>query len=206
MNKAPISNTRRKIIKASAASFIFPSATYAAGEGEAKAPRRTHRYGILGQRAPELEVKKWIDGKGKEASFKMSDHEGKFVYLKFWQYWCPGCHSHGLPALKKVSNAFKDSPHFTAASIQTVFEGSFVNTASKMDNIQDKYDLHHLVMGHDSGKDHPSGHPSTMRNYRSGGTPWTVVVAPDRSVIFNDFSINADAAIDYLKKEIAKMS
>ncbi len=61
-------------------------------------------------------------------------------------------------------------------------------------------------MGHDPGKNHPSGQPSTMINYRSGGTPWGVMVAPDGSVIFNDFSINADAAITYLEKEIAKLS
>ena len=62
--------TRRKIIKASAASMIIPSAAFAAGD-EATPQQR---YGILGQQAPELEVKTWIDGKGKPSSFKLADH------------------------------------------------------------------------------------------------------------------------------------
>ncbi|MEH6457918.1 MAG: hypothetical protein V7749_16440, partial [Cocleimonas sp.] len=163
-------------------------------------------YGILGRQAPELEVKTWIDGKGNASSFKMANQKGKFVFMEFWQFWCPGCHAHGFPGLKKIADEFKDSPHFTALSIQTVFEGGWVNTKNKMDDIQNKYGLHDIVMGHDSGKDHPSGHPSTMVNYRSGGTPWAVLVAPDGKVIFNDFSVNVDSVINYLNKEIAKLS
>lgn len=201
MSKSCFSPTRRKIIKASAASLILPTATFAQDDA-----RQTHRYGILGQQAPELEVKTWIDGKGNSTSFNLADHKGKFVYMKLWQYWCPGCHAHGFPSLVKISNAFKDNPHFTALSIQTVFEGGFINTKSKMDNIQDRYGLHHLVMGHETGKGNPHGQPSTMVNYRTGGTPWGILIAPDGSVIFNDFSINAESAIEYIKKEIEKLA
>ena len=201
MNKSAFSNTRRKIIKASAASLILPTAAFAAGEA-----RQTHKYGILGQKAPELQVKTWIDGKGNPTSFNLADHKGKFVYMKCWQYWCPGCHSHGFPSLVKIKNAFKDNPHFTAVSIQTVFEGGFINTKSKMDNIQDKYGLHDIVMGHETGKGNPHNRPTTMVNYRTGGTPWGILIAPDGNVIFNDFSINAEGAIDYIKKEIARLS
>jgi len=203
MSQSHFTNTRRKIIKASAASLLLPSAAFAAGEGEAK---RTNRYGILGHKAPELEVKTWIDGKGNSTSFKLADHKGKFVYMKCWQYWCPGCHSHGFPSLVKIKNAFKDNPHFTALSIQTVFEGAYINTESKMDNIQDRYGLHDIVMGHESGEGNPHDRPTTMVNYRTGGTPWGIMIDPNGNVIFNDFSINADAAIEYLKREIDKLS
>lgn len=201
MSKSVFSSKRRKIIKASAASLIFPTAAFATGES-----RQQHRYGILGQKAPELQVKTWIDGKGKPTSFKLADHKGKFVYMKCWQYWCPGCHSHGFPSLVKIKDAFKDNPHFTALSIQTVFEGGFINTKSKMDNIQDRYGLHDIVMGHETGKGNPHDRPSTMVNYRTGGTPWGIMIDPNGNVIFNDFSINADAAIEYLKKEMDKLS
>lgn len=200
MNKSDFSNTKRNLIKASAAALLLPTASFAAGE------KKRPDYGILGRQAPELEVKTWIDGKGNTSSFKMADQKGKFVFMEFWQFWCPGCHAHGFPGLKKISDEFKDSPHFTALSIQTVFEGGWVNTKSKMDDIQNKYNLHDIVMGHDSGKDHPSGQPSTMVNYRSGGTPWAVLVAPDGKVIFNDFSINVDSVISYLNKEITKLT
>ena len=182
------------------ASILLPAVNFA--EAEVKKTK----YGILGQQAPELEVSTWIDGKGNPSSFKLADHKGKFVFMEFWQYWCPGCHAHGFPGLKKISDAFIDSPHFTALSIQTVFEGSWINTENKMKDIQEKYGLHDIVMGHENGKDHPSGHPSTMVNYRSGGTPWAVLVAPEGKVIFNDFSINVEGVINFLIKEIDKLS
>ena len=201
MDNSKFSYARRKLLKSSAATaLLLPTIGLAMNE------QKKPNFGILGQQAPELEVTTWIDGKGNETSFKLADHKGKFVFMEFWQYWCPGCHSHGFPGLKKISDAFKDSPHFAALSIQTVFEGSLINTKSKMDDIQDKYGFHDIVMGHETGEDHPSGQPSTMINYRSGGTPWAVIIAPDGKVIFNDFQINVEDAIDYLNKEIAKLS
>jgi len=192
--------SRRQFIQASASTLLLPTSVLAATES------KKIKYGIAGRMAPELDVPTWIDGKGNPTTFKLADHKNKFVFMEFWQYWCPGCHAHGFPGLKKISDAFKDNKHFTALSIQTVFEGSWVNTESKMKSIQDKYELYDIVMGHDSGENHASGHPSSMRNYRSGGTPWAVVIAPNGRVIFNDFQINIDAAISYIKKETAKMA
>jgi len=71
---------------------------------------------------------------------------------------------------------------------------------------QHRYGLHDIVMGHETGKGNPHDRPTTMVNYRTGGTPWGIMIDPNGNVIFNDFSINADAAIDYLKKEIARLS
>ena len=204
MHKFSIS--RRHLIKATAATVMLPTLGFSEAKKPAQQATRRNRHGILGHQAPELEVDDWIDGKGNKASFKLADHKGKFVFMKFWQYWCPGCHSHGLPSLKKISEALSDNPHFVALSVQTVFEGSYINTASKRDNIQNKYDLHDLVMGHETGKDKPYGRPSTMINYRTGGTPWIVLIAPDGTVIFNDFHINPEPTIDYIKKETAKLS
>lgn len=200
MSQSNFSINRRKLIKASAASLLLPTTIVEA------ANKKKHNYGILGQVAPELEVPTWVDGKGRPSSFKLADHKGKFVFMEFWQFWCPGCHSHGFPSLKKLSDAFKDNPHFTALSIQTVFEGSWINTENKMDSIQKKYELFDIVMGHESGADQENGHPTTMINYRSGGTPWAVLIGPNGKVIFNDFSFNVENMIAYLKKEITKMT
>ena len=159
-------------------------------------------YGIKGHQAPELEVSQWIDGKGKPTTFKIANHKGKFIFMEFWQAWCPGCHKHGFPALKKISDEFKDNKHFEAIAIQTTFEGFSVNNAKQMRAIQMRYDLN-LTFGHDEGKE--GTHPHTMRSYRSGGTPWAVLISPEGKVIYNDFSIDPASAIAYLKKEIAKI-
>lgn len=198
MKNDSISNSRRTLIKAgvaASASALLWSKTALA---------RKHNYGISGRTAPELEISQWIDGEGKPTSFKLADHKGKYVFMEFWQSWCPGCHSHGFPGLKKISDAFRDSKHFTAIAVQTTFEGFSTNTSDKMREIQKQYDLD-IVFGHDAGDPKSHGHPKTMVDYRSGGTPWAVLIGPDGKVLFNDFQINAEGAIALLKEETAKM-
>ncbi len=185
--------TRRKLIKSSlyalgALATIKTPLLYAATNG----------YGIVGQRAPELEVDFWIDQDGNPTSFSLADNAGKWVFLKCFQSWCPGCHSHGLPAVKKISEALAGNPNIAFAGIQTVFEGRFINTVDKVRKTQLQYNLK-MPMGHDPGDDRSR----TMMAYRTGGTPWMILITPNREVIYNDFGINADAAIEFLLRETA---
>ena len=159
--------------------------------------------GITGQLAPALKIDWWIDANGKATSFDVAEARGKWLYLKFWQSWCPGCHRHGLPALKKFVHKFKDEPRVVAAGVQTVFEGFSFNTESKVRKTQLEYDLP-IVMGHDSGNPDGQHLPRTMRNYRSGGTPWVVIVNPDGHVIFNAFHVNVDKLIAYVESDLAR--
>lgn len=155
------------------------------------------RYGIVGRKAPELEVNYWIDPLGKPTRFELSSTRGKWVFLKCFQSWCPGCHSHGFPALKKISDAFQGNPQVAVAGIQTTFEGFSTNTVDKVRQIQLQYDLQ-IPMGHDAGDPDGDYRPSTMRNYRTGGTPWMILIDPDAVVIYNDFGVNSDNLIAML--------
>ena len=68
------------------------------------------KYGIEGYQAPELQVPIWIDGYGNETEqIILKGLEGKFKVIYCFQAWCPGCHSRGLPALKKMVEDLKDS-------------------------------------------------------------------------------------------------
>ena len=50
--------------------------------------RATTQYGILGQTAPQLKLKSWIDGNGKKIEpISLNDYRGKVVYLYFFQDW-----------------------------------------------------------------------------------------------------------------------
>ena len=45
-------------------------------------------YGIQGQMAPELNLFNWIDGSGHKIDpIRLSDYQGKVVYLYFFQDW-----------------------------------------------------------------------------------------------------------------------
>lgn len=187
--------TRRQLIQSSLLTLGAFSMTQAA-----RALPASNRYGITGQIAPELTVDYWIDKDGTETDFKIADHQGKWIFLKGFQSWCPGCHSHGFPTLKKISDALADNPNVVFAGIQTVFEGPMINTVDKVRDIQLQYHLK-LPMGHDPGGE--NGRSYTMTDYRTGGTPWMILINPDREVVYNDFSINADKTIEFLTEQTA---
>ncbi len=164
--------------------------------------------GIKGVAAPALEIDYWIDGKGNQQQpFSLTQHRGKWVYLKCFQDWCPACHSIGFPNLQKLVTAFPDNDKIVAAVIQTTFEGFSINGVEALRKNQLRYNLD-LPFGHDPGneqlpRDDRGHYPSTMLSYRTGGTPWVVLINPQGLVVFNDFHINIDALITFLQKEVA---
>ncbi len=181
-------------MKASASTLLLPSLILSA------AP---NKYGILGQKAPELKLSNWIDKDGQTGSFSLSEHLGKFIFIELWQAWCPGCHKHGFPSLKKITDALVDNPLFIPIAIQTTFEGYDVNTPDKMREIQLRYDLP-IIMGHDAGNEDKNSNPVTMQEYRSGGTPWAILISPTGIVLHNDFGVNPQGVINYINRETKK--
>ena len=158
--------------------------------------------GIEGRSAPELDVGYWIDGDGNTTNFTMAEHgKGKWVYLKCFQNWCPGCHKHGFPALKAFSDRFHDHPDVAIAAIQTVFEGYRSNTRSAVRELQKRYKLP-IPMGHDPANPDTHEFSSTMVNYRTGGTPWVIVINPGGVVMYNNFHVNSEKLIEYIAAEV----
>ncbi|TGV04153.1 TlpA family protein disulfide reductase [Flavivirga rizhaonensis] len=148
--------------------------------------------------APEFHINDWIDANGnKTEAIKLSDFKGKLKIVYCFQSWCPGCHSKGLPDLKKMVEALKECPNITFLAIQTVFEGHHDNTYQKILETQKKYDLK-IPFGHDAGDDGKS-RSNMMTNYQTGGTPWFIFIDKHDNVVFSDFHLNPDAAINFLK-------
>lgn len=158
--------------------------------------------GILGEAAPRLQVDRWIDKAGKPLDFDVSTLEGQWVYMKCFQSWCPGCHKLGFPALQAFTKAFADESRVSIIALQTVFEGFGVNTEEKVRAMQLRYALP-IVMGHDPGDPNGDHLPLTMREYRTGGTPWVVIIDPNGMVVYNDFHIDVDVAIAHIRKRLA---
>jgi len=145
-------------------------------------------------KAPEFDVKQWIDADGKEiGQIKLSDFHGKFKVIYCFQSWCPGCHSKGLPDLKKMADALNANDKVVFLAVQTVFEGHHANTYEKMVETQKQYDLK-IPFGHDAGDDGKS-RSNIMTKYKTGGTPWFILIDQNDNVVFADFHLNTDAAI-----------
>ncbi len=158
--------------------------------------------GIVGQTAPSWQgIETWFQlPKGKKA-LDVSDFKGKVVYLYCFQSWCPGCHSRGFPTLKHVHHQFGGQSDVVFVAIQTVFEGFTTNTASRaLSTVQD-FGLD-IPTGHDPG---PSdGGSLVMRRYRSGGTPWTILIDKKGVVRFNGFRLSPDQARAQVEALIAE--
>lgn len=149
-------------------------------------------------KAPEFNVNQWVDANGNPSKpIQLSDYKGNFKIIYCFQSWCPGCHKIGLPSLQKMVNALSTHPKITFLAIQTVFEGFEENTYEKMLEIQKKYELN-IPFGHDAGNDGKST-SNVMKNYQTGGTPWFIFIDKHDNIVFADFHLNADAAIEFLK-------
>lgn len=150
-------------------------------------------------RAKEFEVKDWIDASGNRTEPKrLSDYQGKFKVVYCFQHWCPGCHSKGLPDLKKMVDALQGNDKVAFLAIQTVFEGFEENTFEKIIETQKKYDLR-IPFGHDAGGDGKS-HSNVMTNYQTGGTPWFILIDSHDAIVFADFHLNVEGAIQFLNE------
>ena len=148
--------------------------------------------GIAGQIAPEFRFDNWLANT--DGDLKIADIEEPIIYLYNFQSWCPGCHSHGFPTMKAIreglaERGLADKVKFIA--VQTVFEGHEQNSAEAARDSLARHGLDDIALGHDSG--HP---PTIMADYLTGGTPWTVLIGPDRRVLANEFQIDANAAIE----------
>ncbi|NLS07587.1 TlpA family protein disulfide reductase [Rhizobium sp. P32RR-XVIII] len=155
------------------------------------------KYGISGRPAPELFVPYWINAEGMHCPpVTLSSLGQRHRVLFFYQHWCPGCHSHGFPALLSLIERTRDRD-VAYAVVQTVFEGAETNTPERLSEDQRRYDLR-IPFGHEGRL---PGHrlPTTMENYRTGGTPWFVAVDPAGVVLQDGFAIAAEefiAAVD----------
>jgi len=88
-------------------------------------------------------------------------------------------------------------------AVQTVFEGYNINSRAKLRKNQLKYDVK-IPMAHAPGNNETHEIPQIMRDYRSGGTPWAVIVDRQGTVIYNHFHIEVDQAVAVIQELLAK--
>ena len=103
----------------------------------------------------------------------------------------------GFPTLKKLTDAFNNNDAVVFLAVQTVFEGHEFNSRAKLRKNQLKYDVK-IPMAHAPGDKQTRGIPSIMRDYRSGGTPWTVIINQSGTVVYNHFHIEPTPAAELI--------
>ena len=154
--------------------------------GQAQSP------GIVGQPAPAWTVDGWSNLPAGRDTLDVSDFKGKVVYLFCFQSWCPGCHSHGFPTLQAVREHYAGQPEVAFVAVQTVFEGFSSNTRDHGARTLEDFQLP-IPWAQAEGRRDAA--PAFMRAYRTGGTPWTIIIDPRGVVRFNGFQIRPEEAI-----------
>ncbi len=159
--------------------------------------------GILGKKAPAWKVDQWINLPEGKSSLDVSDYKDKVIYLYCFQSWCPGCHAHGFPTLQKLIEHYQNDDDVVFVAVQTVFEGFSSNTPKRAWEIAKRYNLT-IPVGHSGSNGKKS---ELMKDYRTGGTPWAIIIDRNRVVRYNDFHIQPEDAIkiiDVLRKPTEK--
>jgi thiol-disulfide isomerase/thioredoxin len=151
--------------------------------------------------SPAWGVTQWDNLPEGAEQIDVGDFEGKVIYLFGFQSWCPGCHSHGFPTLKKVRAHYGGNEDVIFVAVQTVFEGFRTNSAEKAKSTVDDFGLS-IPVGHDAGRNNTGS--VLMRRYRAGGTPWTIIIDRDGVVRFNAFSITSDSAVKLIDRLLAE--
>jgi hypothetical protein len=59
-----------------------------------------------------------------------------------------------------------------------------------------------VPMAHDDGSQVDKEGSVLMDRYQTGGTPWIVIVDPSGRIVFNNFHISSDRAIEYIRSNL----
>lgn len=150
------------------------------------------QFGILGHDAPELTVMDWIDGDGSAAAtpFRLDAQKDKVRVLFAFQAWCPSCHTAGFPALKSILTHYSGNADVAFAAVQTVFEGHSSNGPERRFELLQEYDIKLPV-----GQDEAFPRPDLITDYRTGGTPWFIVINRGGKVIHNGYRLELRTGI-----------
>jgi len=85
--------------------------------------------------------------------------------------------------LKTLTEEFAGDDAVGFVAIQTTFEGHQVNTKEKLAPVAKRHELS-IPFGQSAGD---SGTPEIMKKYRTGGTPWIVLIDKKGIVQFDGF-------------------
>lgn len=183
---------------------LSPASLHAAGDGAdpdkeaveqkqpAKKPPKVHP--LVGQAAPKWEVDEWHQLPDGVESLDVSDFRGKVLFMYSFQSWCPACHKRGFPALKKLSEQYKDDDGVAFVAFQTVFEdrkeGEPVNTFENLKKLAAKHELS-IPFAQSGSKGDRS---KILTAYKAGGTPWAVIIDKQGVIRYASFFIPPDEA------------
>ena len=139
--------------------------------------------------APELSVSEWFNT---PEPISLAALRGRVVFLHTFQALCPGCVSDSIPQVKRIERIFARTD-LAVLALHTVFEHH-----KAMSPVTLKAFLHEYRIGHPVGVDRPdewSDTPLTMQTYGFRGTPSSILIGRDGSILHHSFGVEDDMAV-----------
>jgi hypothetical protein len=105
---------------------------------------------------------------------------------------CPGCVAHGTPQTQRAFDLFKHSD-LQVIGLHTVFEHHDAMTAVSLEAFIHEYRLTFPIGVDEAGEGTPI--PVTMQRFGMQGTPTSILVGRDGSVVHHGFGQQSDMAL-----------
>lgn len=139
--------------------------------------------------SPELAVSEWFNT---AVPLTLAALRGRPVFLHSFQLLCPGCVSQSIPQVQRIEHVFGHTD-LQVIGLHTVFEHHAAMTPVTL-----KAFLHEYRITHPVGIDRADGAseaPVTMRRFGLRGTPSSVLIGRDGSILHQSFGVEDDLAV-----------
>ena len=127
--------------------------------------------GQLGDKAPALQVSKWV--KGSPITLKETDAQNKVTVVEFWATWCGPCRV-SIPHLTELQEKYKDDVVFIGVSSEEpdVVASFVAQQGEKME--------YRVAVDKDG-----MTNKAYMQAYKQSGIPHAFIIDKDGYVVFN---------------------
>lgn len=139
--------------------------------------------------APELAVSEWFNT---PAPLTLRALRGRPVLIHAFQLLCPGCVAESIPQMRRIEAVFAGTD-LQVIGLHTVFEHHAAMTPVTLRAFLHEYSIRHPV-----AVDRPSDAspvPLTMQRFGLRGTPSTVLVGRDGSILHQAFGVEDALAV-----------
>lgn len=139
--------------------------------------------------APELAVSEWFNT---PAPLTLAGLRGRPVFIHSFQLLCPGCVAESIPQVQRIERVFGHTD-LQVIGIHTVFEHHAAMTPVTLKAFLHEYRIKHPVGVDLAGE--PSDTPITMQRFALRGTPSSILIGRDGSIVHQVFGVEEDLAV-----------
>jgi peroxiredoxin len=139
--------------------------------------------------APEIAVSRWFNT---DEPLTLAGLRGRPVLLHAFQMLCPGCVAHGTPQTQRAFDLFKHSD-LQVIGLHTVFEHHAAMTPLSLEAFIHEYRLTFPIGVDEAAEGVPI--PVTMGRYGMQGTPTSILIGRDGSIVHHGFGQQNDMAL-----------